>query len=52
MKDSVQVVVANASAVGISIASVNEILTLISLLLATSYTIYKFAQTVNDKKKE
>ena len=48
IKDTVQVGLANSTAIGISIVQVNEVLTLISLLLAISYTIYKFAKF--DKK--
>ncbi len=48
IKDTVQVGIANSTAIGISIVQVNEVLTFISLLLAISYTIYKF--TKFDKK--
>lgn len=48
IKDTVQVGIANSTAIGISIVQVNEILTFISLLLAIAYTIYKF--TKFDKK--
>ena len=48
IKDTVQVGIANSTAIGISIVQVNEILTFISLVLAISYTIYKF--TKFDKK--
>lgn len=48
LKDTIQVGVANVSAIGISISQANEILTLVSLCLAISYTIYKF---VNFEKK-
>ena len=44
LKDTLQVGVANASAIGFSITDCNEILTLISLLLAISFTIYKFVK--------
>tara|TARA_R110000765_G_scaffold345893_1_gene436105 strand:- start:764 stop:916 length:153 start_codon:yes stop_codon:yes gene_type:complete len=42
LKDTLQVGVANASAIGFSITDSNEVLTLVSLLLAISFTIYKF----------
>ena len=42
IKDTVQVGLANASAIGFSITDCNEILTLVSLILAISFTIYKF----------
>ena len=44
VKDTVQVGLANASAIGFSITDCNEILTLVSLTLAISFTIYKFVQ--------
>ena len=43
-KDTLQVGLANASAIGFSITDCNEILTLVSLILAISFTIYKFIQ--------
>ena len=42
LRDTLQVGIANASAIGFSITDCNEILTLVSLLLAIAYTIYKF----------
>lgn len=42
IKDTVQVGLANASAIGFSITDCNDYLTLISLILAISFTIYKF----------
>lgn len=42
MKDTMEIGLINGSAIGISLGQVNEILTLISLLVAISYTIYKF----------
>ena len=44
VKDTLQVGLANASAIGFSITDCNEILTLVSLTLAISFTIYKFIQ--------
>lgn len=49
MKDTIQVAVANGSAIGFSITDCNEILTLVSLVLAISFTIYKYTQF--EKKK-
>ncbi len=49
MKDSIQVAVANGSAIGFSITDCNEILTLVSLVLAITFTIYKFIKF--EKKK-
>ena len=42
MKDTMEIGLINGGAIGISLGQVNEILTLISLLVAISYTIYKF----------
>ena len=48
MKDTVQIITANAGAIGISLANVNDILTFISLGLAITFTVSKF---MNTKKK-
>jgi len=42
VQDTIQVGVANGSAIAFSITECNEYLTLISLTLAISYTVYKF----------
>jgi len=42
MRDTVQIVTANAGAIGISLANVNEFLTFLSLTLAIIFTIVKF----------
>lgn len=44
LKDTIQVGLANGSAIGFSITDCNEYLTLISLSLAITFTIYKFIQ--------
>ena len=44
LKDTIQVGVANGSAIGFSITDCNEYLTLFSLILAISFTIYKFVK--------
>ena len=49
VQDTIQVAVANGSAIAFSIVEANEILTLISLVLAISFTIYKFIK-FNTKK--
>ena len=41
LKDTIQVGLANGSAIGFSITDCNEILTLVSLVLAIGFTIYK-----------
>ena len=48
LKDTVQVGLANGTAIGISLVEANEILTFISLALAISFTIYKFIKFKND----
>ena len=45
IQDTIQVGVANAGAIGISLAHFNEFLTTISLLIAISFSIYKFTKT-------
>tara|TARA_R100000773_G_C4218650_1_gene117121 strand:- start:555 stop:713 length:159 start_codon:yes stop_codon:yes gene_type:complete len=47
VKDTVEVVAANAGALGLTLTQVNEMLQFISLSLAIAFTIYKFI-----KKKE
>ena len=47
LRDTLQVGVANGSAIGFSITDCNEILTLVSLVLAIAFTIYKFIKFQN-----
>ena len=47
--DTIQVGIANGSAIGVSLVEANEILTFVSLLLAIAFTIYKFF--IYEKKK-
>ena len=49
LKDTIQVGVANGSAIGISITDCNEILTFVSLILAIVFTVYKFIQFEKNK---
>ena len=42
LKDTIQVGIANGSAIGVSLVEANEILPFISLGLARAFTIYKF----------
>ena len=49
LKDTIQVGVANGSALGISLSHVNELLTFVSLGLAIVFTIYKFFQFEKNK---
>ena len=44
LRDTIQVGVANGSAIGFSITNCNEILTFVSLILAIVFTVYKFIQ--------
>ncbi len=44
MNDTLQVGIANTSAIAFSITQVNQVLTLVSLTLAIAYTIYKFVK--------
>ena len=48
LRDTLQVGVANGSAIGFSITDCNEILTLVSLVLAIAFTIYKFIKLNKD----
>ena len=42
LKDTLQVGIANGSAIGVSLVEANELLTFVSLILAICFTIYKF----------
>ena len=46
IRDSVEVVTANAGALGLTLTDCNEILQMISLILAIGFTIYKFRQSI------
>ena len=48
VKDTVQVAVANSTAIGFSITECNEVLTFVSLILAIAFTIYKFFKLNKD----
>jgi len=48
LRDTVQVGIANGSAIGFSITDCNEVLTLVSLILAIAFTIYKFIKFDKD----
>ena len=45
IEDTIQVGMANAGAIGISLAQINEVLTTVSLLIAIGFSIYKFTKT-------
>jgi len=44
MQDTIQVGLANTTAIAFSITECNQLLTLISLTLAIAFTIYKFVK--------
>jgi len=48
LRDTLQVGLANGSAIGFSITDCNEILTLVSLILAIGFTVYKFMKFNKD----
>jgi tetrahydromethanopterin S-methyltransferase subunit C len=55
IQDTLQVGIANGSAIALSITDCNQILTLVSLILAIAFTIYKFVKfkkTDNGEKKD
>ena len=45
IEDTIQVGMANEGAIGISLAQVNEVLTTVSLIIAITFSIYKFIIT-------
>tara|TARA_R110000765_G_scaffold111827_2_gene203751 strand:- start:384 stop:542 length:159 start_codon:yes stop_codon:yes gene_type:complete len=49
LKDTIQVGLANGSAIGFSVTECNEVLTLVSLTLAIAFTIYKFIKFEKNK---
>ena len=51
LKDTLQVGLANGSAIGFSITDCNEILTFVSLILAIGFTVYKFVMYEKEKIK-
>ena len=48
LKDTLQVGIANGSAIGFSITEANELLTFVSLILAIAFTVYKFVKFNKD----
>lgn len=51
IQDTIQVGVANAGAIGISLVQVNQVLTTVSLLVAIGFSIYKFTKTKKNNNK-
>jgi|TARA_R110001599_G_scaffold329803_1_gene543912 hypothetical protein len=52
VQDTLQVGLANSTAIGVSLGQANEILTFFSLALAISFTIYKFIKFDSNAKKK
>jgi len=44
LKDTIQVGIANSSAIALNLTQCNELLTFVSLTLAIGFTIYKFVK--------
>jgi tetrahydromethanopterin S-methyltransferase subunit C len=44
IQDTLQVGIANGSAIALSITECNQMLTLVSLILAITFTVYKFVK--------
>ncbi len=49
LKDTIQVGLANGSAIGFTLASANEILSFVALILSIAYTIYRFFKFEDNK---
>jgi len=49
VQDTIQVGIVNSSAIFLNVTNCNEILTFVSLVLAISYTIYKFVKFEKEK---
>ena len=48
LKDTLQVGLANGSAIGVALVEANELLTFVSLCLAIGFTAYKFMKFKKD----
>jgi hypothetical protein len=51
LKDTIQVGLANGSAIGLNLTDCNEVLTFVSLSLAIAFTVYKFVIYEKEKTK-
>jgi hypothetical protein len=49
LRDTIQVGLANGSAIGFTLASASEILSFVALILSIAYTIYKFFKFEDNK---
>ncbi len=52
VQDTIQVGIANGTAIGISLVEANEYLTFISLCLAIAFSIYKFVRYEEKKTQQ
>ena len=50
LKDTIQVGLANGTAIGVSLSEINEALSLVALALSIAYTIYKFFKFFENNK--
>ena len=48
LKDTIQVGLANSSAIALNLTQCNELLTFVSLTLAIGFTVYKFMKFKKD----
>ena len=48
LKDTIQVGLANSSAIALNLTQCNELLTFVSLALAIAFTVYKFMKLKKD----
>jgi|TARA_R110000851_G_scaffold45615_1_gene111515 hypothetical protein len=49
LKDTIQVGLANGSAIGFTLASANEFLSFVALIISIAFTIYKFFKFEDNK---
>ena len=49
LKDTLQVGLANGTAIGVSLSEINEVLSLIALIISIAYTIFKFIKFEKNK---
>ena len=52
LKDTVEVLAANGGALGITFTQCNQLLQMISLVLAIAFTIYKFGKLKKEIKEQ
>ena len=49
LRDTIQVGLANGSAIGFTLASANEFLSFVALIISIAFTIYKFFKFEDNK---